>query len=230
MRQFRPPTASPAPFIRMLTVLGVCLTGHVSAVDSFLKASVRASGPLNARITVTTNLPDGAWLRASLRSSEARPNDPALGTIGTQAQVKDGRATLLLDQRNASTSVPRGTYQVTVAYSSFLVENAGPAKMGFTKDQSVTIPLALQGDGRSYQEVIVAIRRLNRFNQTFGVDQMKSWTLNGAIRTFGQGQSMKVNGSYGNGAGAFYFPAVDAVFVFDKTGRFLSMWSGPRSR
>ncbi|MFC4637735.1 hypothetical protein [Deinococcus hohokamensis] len=82
------------------------------AASSQIRAVAKVTGPWSARVSITTNLPDGVSLGATFKLVEMKGGDPALGTSLHRAVVKGGKATFVLDEWKASSTIPKGKYLI----------------------------------------------------------------------------------------------------------------------
>lgn len=109
-----------------------CLTSTVEAVQPMtsITASFAATGPYTIKTAIRTNLPDGATLGISLRFLGMEASDPALGLQSHQVKVSGGKATITVDQSQATTSIPSGDYRIRVSYNPMLPENRASVLKG----------------------------------------------------------------------------------------------------
>lgn len=199
------------------------------AAAYWIKAVPQVTGPLTVRVKVTSNLPGGAWISAYLRFADLKPNDPALGAGLHRTNLKNGQATFQLDERKATSTMPRGEYEVVVFYSPFSPENGAYAKRNRLEQFVETRPVVrLEGDGVAWRDLRVARARYDTLG--LGLEYIKWWTLDKAALRYGRYQAFTHKDLPSEGVRGYYFPAVDATFVADARGSLIEIRGGRYSR
>ncbi|PTA66420.1 hypothetical protein [Deinococcus arcticus] len=184
-------------------------TGAALAAPT-LKVQATVTGACTVKARITT-LPDGVFLSVRLKFCGARGSDPALGTKLWRAKIKNGQASLTLDERQASTSLPKGTYDLTVFSSSLRLENQTFFQKDLKENVKTSAPVTLQADGLDSRAIRAADSLSERVWDGYR-DHPIGTTAAQYVSYFQQYGAPEVIAQPGGGR-AYYFPKLDLAYV-----------------
>lgn len=203
------------------SVLALTLVSSASAGTAWLAATVHVTGSYTATINVTTSLPDGVTLAAKLVFNGAKAADPALDTKLYKVKVQNGRATINMDESRSMTSLPTGSYKVTIFYSPIMLENQKYFMKGYKDYNSKDLLIKLVGDKLNYSEILGARPAFDRAKATYlqMPVEMDTQKVLSNFKRYGNYEVVKFTGSAGLG-NAYYFKKIDGTLVIFGPGNY----------
>lgn len=198
-------------FPARLTLATLILSTGAALAAPTLKVQATVTGAYTVKARITTTLPDGVFLGVRLKFRGAQGSDPALGTKLWRAKVKNGQVSLTLDERQATTSLPKGTYDLTVFYSSLWPENQTFFQKGLKEYLKASAPVTLQADGLDYRAIRAADALSERVWEGYR-DHPIGTTAAQYLAYFQQYGAPEVIAQPGGGR-AYYFPKLDLTYV-----------------
>ena len=204
-------------------MFGLLSQGH--ATSYWIKSTPQVTGPLTLQVKLTSNLPDGAWIGVTLSFTLLQPADPALAGKLYRVQLRNGQASVRMDERQATTTMPRGSYFVRTFYSPIWEENqAYETRHQIKRFVEVRPQVTLQGDGIEWRDLRRAMARFKTIDRSR--DAIENWTLDRARRQYGRVQALPGRGFPEGGVKMYYSPAVDATWVVDAKDKLVELRGG----
>lgn len=200
--------------IAWLSFLCSISTVEATQPSTSITASFVVASPYKIKTAIKTNLPDGATVGISLRFNSKNVNDPALGLNLHKAKVLGGRASLVVDQSQATTTIPRGSYKIRVFYSPFFPENRAYVLKGLKKYAFFESTIQLIGDNVEYSEIRNSDQAYEQASKIFSELPYKTTRseMLAKFRIYGNPSISKMSDSTGNGT-AYYYRSIDATLV-----------------
>lgn len=193
-----------------------CLTSTVEAVQPMtsITASFAVMGPYTIKTTIRTNLPDDATIGISLRFLGIEASNPALGLQSHQVKVSGGKATVTVDQSQATTSIPSGDYRIRVSYNPMLPENRTSVLKGMKQYAFFEGTVRIVGDNMKYSDIRRADRGFEEARMLFSSLPYKTARseMLAQFRKYGSPSALNMNDATGKGT-AYYYRAIDATLV-----------------
>ena len=201
-------------FPSRLTLATLILSTGAALAAPTLTVQATVTGAYTVKARITTTLPDGVSLGVHLKFRGARGSDPALGTKLWRAKVKNGQVSLTLDERQATTSLPKGTYDLTVFYSSLWPENQPFFQKGLKGYVTASTPVTLQGDGLNYRAIRAADPMFERVWEAYRKQPASMTPVQrlASFQPYGPPEVIRLPNK-GSGARAYYFPKIDATYA-----------------
>lgn len=202
------------------------------AKAAWIKVSASPTGPFTVDVDVTTNLPDDAVLSASMGLAAQDPNDTFIGTSFEKINIKDGKASFVIDGTKRvmpiNSTLPAGTYDVAVDFHPLWEENrALAAGLGVTDTVTGLAQVDLGGSGESAANA-QAKAEVRKWAMT-NINMSDKWDAAYYTKKLGGYEELPLENGNPEVLKVYYFPDVDMTLIVNVYKGEITVWRDGRA-